>query len=110
MITFVDLTFSPDGEYSGHIVGKLQRIEGVTSVMGEHDVMFHWTKPEEFERRMRAIQKALVGTGATFRIFTVEDSYQSRDPVPWIPPYEAGPSHHPAYPEEAGKSGSGDSR
>ncbi|MCI4350686.1 MAG: hypothetical protein L3K15_04155 [Thermoplasmata archaeon] len=99
MITFVDLTFSPNGMHAGIVVAKLQHLEGVSSVMGEHDVMFRWKSAAEFDARIRAIHAALHGTGALYRVFTVEDSYQSRDPVPWIPPIEARPTHHPAYPE-----------
>jgi hypothetical protein len=105
MITFVDLTFSPSGEHAGAVVAKLARLEGVSSVMGEHDVMFRWKAPREFNDRLRAIHSALMGTGATYRVFTVEDSYQSMDPVPWIPPVESGPSHHPAYPEGKRETG-----
>ena len=99
MITFVDLSFSPEGRPSTLIVAKLQALHGVTSVMGEHDVMFRWKTAAEFESRMQSIHTALKGSGATYRVFTEEDSYQSRDPVPWISPVEGTPAHHPAYPD-----------
>jgi hypothetical protein len=100
MITFVDLTFSPSGERAAVVVAKLQAIRGVTSVMGEHDAMFHWKTDSEFDERMEAIHKALGDTGATYRVFTVEDSYQSKDPVPWIGPLDGEPSRHPALSKE----------
>jgi hypothetical protein len=99
MITFVDLAFSPEGRPSTQVVAKLQSLEGISSVMGEHDVMFRWKTAAEFEKRMGSIHAALKGSGATYRVFTVEDSYQSRDPVPWISTLEGQPAHHPAYPE-----------
>jgi hypothetical protein len=98
MITFVDLTFSPKGQNAAAVVAKLQRIPGVSSVMGEHDVVFHWRDAEEFARQVQAIHAALLDTEATYRLFTVEDSYQSRDPVPWIAAVDAEPPHHPAVP------------
>lgn len=101
MITFVDLTFSPRGLHPGVVIDRLQRLEGVTSVMGEHDVMFHWKTPAEFDARVGAIHSALVDTGTTYRVFTVEDSYQSRAPVPWIPSLADEPPQHPAHPEDS---------
>jgi hypothetical protein len=102
MITFVDLTFSPKGLPAGAVIAELTKIPGVSSVMGEHDVMFRWKVSSEFDAKTRAIHAALDGTGATYRVFTVEDSYQSRDPVPWIQPVEERTAHHPAYPEGDG--------
>lgn len=99
MITFVDLTFSPEGEHAGAVIERLGKLPGVSSVMGQHDVMFRWKTAREFDTRISAVHRALRGSGATYRVFTVEDSYQSLDPVPWIPPEGQGPSHHPAYPE-----------
>ncbi|MCI4319845.1 MAG: hypothetical protein L3K23_06925 [Thermoplasmata archaeon] len=104
MITFVDLVFSPEGRPSTEVVTKLQTLEGISSVMGEHDVMFRWKTAAEFDRRMGSIHAALKGSGATYRVFTVEDSYQSRDPVPWISPLDGQPPHHPAYPEGEDRS------
>lgn len=99
MITFVDLSFSPEGTDAATVVSRLQRIPGVTSVMGEHDVMFHWRTNDEFSRLIREVHRALGRTGVLYRVFTVEDSYQSRDPVPWIAPLDAEPPRHPAVPE-----------
>jgi hypothetical protein len=99
MITFVDLSFAPRGMHAGKVIDALQGLEGVTSVMGEHDVMFRWRTPEEFDEMVAAIHEVLADTGATYRIFTVEDSYQSKDPVPWIPPpNRANVGRHPAHP------------
>ncbi len=100
MITFIDLFFSPQGPPAATIVARLQRLKGVSSVMGEHDLMFQWKSTQEFDDQMRAIHAALEGTHVRYRVFTVEDSYQSRDPVPWIRPIETGPTHHPAVPED----------
>jgi len=99
MITFIDLTFSPDGEDAAAVTAKLQRIPGVSSVMGEHDLVFHWSEPAEFASKIRAIHQALHGSEATYRVFTVENTYQSRDPVPWIGSVDTEPPHHPAVPE-----------
>lgn len=96
MITFIDLTFDPTGSNAAVVVAKLQQVPEVTSVMGEHDAMFHWKTNTEFDERIAAIHEALNGTGATYRVFTVEDSYQSKDPVPWIGPLDGEPSRHPA--------------
>lgn len=96
MITFVDLTFSPKGMAASAVVARLQKIPGVTSVMGEHDVMFHWRTNQEFDHHLQLVHKALEGTEATYRVSTVEDSYQSLDPVPWIGPMDSAPPHHPA--------------
>ena len=100
MITFIDLTFSPRGMQAAAVVARLQRIPGITSVMGEHDVMFHWRTNQEFDHFIQLIHKALEGTDALYRVFTVEDSYQSRDPVPWIAAMDNEPPHHPAVPEK----------
>jgi hypothetical protein len=102
MITFIDLIFSPRGQPAGTIIDRLQRLPGISSVMGEHDLLFHWKTPEEFNAKLLAIHQALAGTEATYRIFTVEDSYQSRDPVPWIPAVDTDPTNHPAYPKKGG--------
>jgi len=99
MITFIDLIFSPKGEDAARVAAKLQRIPGVSSVMGEHDLVFHWSEPAEFAAKVRAVHTALEGTEATYRVFTVEDTYQSRDPVPWIGSVDSEPPHHPAMPE-----------
>jgi hypothetical protein len=101
MITFVDLIFSPKGKNAAEVVARLQRIPGVSSVMGEHDVVFHWTEPTEFASTIRAIHAALDGTEATYRVYTVEDSYQSRDPVPWIASIDPAPPHHPGVSERS---------
>jgi hypothetical protein len=100
MITFIDLRFSPKGLYAGVVIDRLQRLPGVTSVMGEHDLCFHWATPEEFNHHLLSIHKALRGSEATYRLFTVEDSYQSRDPVTWFPAVDSEPSVHPAYPKK----------
>lgn len=100
MMTFVDLTFSPRGLPAGAVLDRLQRISGVSSVMGEHDLLFHWKTAEEFTGRLLAIHEALKGTEATYRIFTVEDSYQSKDPVAWFPSVDPEPADHPAYPRK----------
>lgn len=99
MITFIDLTFSPSGSPVPTVLARLQRIPGVTSVMGDHDVMFHWRTTAEFDAQMLAIHRTLHETGATYRVCTVEDSYQSLDPVPWVGPGMADPPQHPAIPE-----------
>ena len=98
MMTFIDLTFSPSGQPPFTVVAKLQRIPGVTSVMGNHDVMFRWQTNAQFDEKIRAVHHALRETGATYRVFTVEDSYQSLEPVSWVPPVEAEPelAQHPA--------------
>jgi hypothetical protein len=98
MITFIDLTFSPRGTPAGVVIDRLQRLSGVSSVMGEHDLLFHWQRPDEFSAQLAAIHEALQGTEATYRIFTVEDSYQSREPPRWFPAVDPEPSDHPAYP------------
>jgi hypothetical protein len=100
MITFIDLIFSPSGLDAGVVIDRLQRVPGVSSVMGEHDLLFHWTSPDEFNRQLRAIHAALQGSGASYRIFTVEDSYQSKAPVSWFPAIDAEPAGHPAYPRK----------
>jgi hypothetical protein len=97
MITFVDLIFSPEGVPAGVAIDRLQRLDGVTSVMGEHDVLFRWQTTEEFTRKMQLIHEELRGTGAQYRIHTVEDSYQSMAPLTWFPGTEADTSGHPAY-------------
>ena len=99
MITFVDLIFSPMGQHAGQVVRRLQELAGVHPVMGDHDVMFRWKTAAEFDRTMQAIHDALGGTGATYRVFTVEDSYLTRDMVPWIQPLGEDPSEHPGFPE-----------
>jgi len=65
MITFIDLTFSPNGSDASVVSDRSQHLEGISSVMGEHDLLFHWNTAEEFSERLKSIHEALAGTEAT---------------------------------------------
>ncbi|HEV2519395.1 MAG TPA: hypothetical protein VGX00_02075 [Thermoplasmata archaeon] len=104
LITFIDLTFSPAGLPASAVVAKLQTLPGVSSVVGEHDLMFTWDTPSEFDEQIRKIHSVLAGTGATYRVFTVADSYQARDFSAWIPSDPPRPTSHPAYRDDVNPS------
>ena len=105
MRTYVDVSFSSAGTDAVVVGRRLQTIEGVSFIAGEHDLEFHWQNVEEFEARIRAIHKVLAGTGATYRVHTVTDGSPFEEPTGWPPVLQQESPANPAYPKRKDAKG-----
>ena len=91
MRTFVDITFAAGGVTPAKVVERLSRVRDISFLKGPHDVVFHWETTEEFWQRVGAIHQALHGTGATYRLETIDDQAIASVVSPWaggLPPAE----------------------
>lgn len=71
--TFVDITFAAGGGSPATVVGRLSQVRDLSFLKGPHDAVFHWETPEEYWHHVAAIHQALRGTGATYRLETLDD-------------------------------------
>lgn len=86
MRTFVDITFAADGPSVVETARRLKEFAGLEVIVGEHDLVFDWTSSPEFDARMDRIQKALRGTGATFRTHSMLADGDYVPPIEWAAP------------------------
>jgi hypothetical protein len=96
MYTYIDIFFSPDGTNPLDIAERLRSEASLPFIVGPHDILFEWRTVEEFRERMTRIHAALRGTGATYRVQSVEDTPSFVEPASWPPTLVRVPEH-PAY-------------
>jgi hypothetical protein len=96
MYSYIDLYFSPQGVSPLEIADRLRNSAGVSFIVGTHDLMFEWRNVEEFRDRMSRIHTALAGTGATYRVESVEETPEFVEPVSW-PPAIVRAAEHPGF-------------
>lgn len=94
MYSYIDLYFSPDGVSPLEIAERVRATAGVSSIVGARDLLFEWHSVEEFRDRLQRIHSALAGTGATYRIESLEESPEFLEPVIW-PPAIVRAAEHP---------------
>jgi hypothetical protein len=104
VLPFVDLTLSTDKTNVIDVGHKLQSLSTISLIQGDHDLMFRWTTVSEFEERVCAIHRALVSTGATYRVHTVEERLDALEPVAWAPLIDMELKENPAYRRKQGAS------
>ena len=105
MRTYVDVSFSSSGTDAVVVGRRLQALEGVSFIAGEHDLEFQWQDVEEFQARIRAIHKALAGTGATYRVHTMTDNPPFQEPTGWPPVLQQETPANPAFPKRKDPKG-----
>ena len=105
MRTFVDVSFASGGKDALVVGRRLTAVEGVDFIAGEHDLVFHWQNVEEFEARIFAIHKALIGTGATYRVHTAEEDSPFGEPNSCPSGLVNEPPTNPAFPKRKDAKG-----
>jgi len=93
MRSYIDLYFAPGDVTPLEIAERIRRATGLEFVRGPHDLLFEWATVEEFQAKLDQLHGALRGTGAFYRVETVEDDPEFAVPVPWTPVPRSSPSH-----------------
>lgn len=87
MRTYVDVTFAADGPPVVEVARRLKERAGLEVIPGEHDLVFDWTRSDEFDAIVDRMQQALRNTGATFRLNSVMVDGEYVPPIVWaVPP------------------------
>jgi hypothetical protein len=97
MFSYVDLYFTPEGMDPLEVATRLRHAAKVTFIVGPHDLCFEWKSVEEFRARMGLIHAALLGTGVSYRVESVEEHPAFVEPETWPPAFVQEPPHNPAY-------------
>jgi hypothetical protein len=95
--TYIDLYFAPDGVSPMEIAERLRREARLEFIVGPHDLVFGWENIEEFQGRLAQIQRALQGTGVTYRVQSTSDGPMFVEPTAWPPSLQDEPEQHPGY-------------
>jgi len=96
MHSYVDLFFTPESVSPLEISQRLRSTAGLSFIVGPHDLAFSWTTEAEFRETLLKVHAALKGTGVFYRVETVTDEPEFREPVPW-PALPQPDKLHPAY-------------
>lgn len=86
MRSYIDLYFAPGEMTPLEIAERVRRATGLSFVRGPHDLLFEWETEEEFRAMLGKIHAALRGSGAFYRVETVDDGPQFVAPIPWPAP------------------------
>jgi hypothetical protein len=97
---YVNLYFSPAGEDPLSVADRLRRAAGVNFILGSHDLFFDWSDVDEYREKLTRIHVALRGTGATYRVESLEEGPEFVEPAPW-PVIGKSQEEHPGYTDEA---------
>jgi hypothetical protein len=73
VLTYVDLFFPSGGPYASGIAKSLRDRLGLSFIQGAHDLSFQWRSPEEFADWVERLHGALRGTGALYRLVSVQE-------------------------------------
>ncbi len=95
--SFVDITFSANGTSAVAVARRLQNLDRISFISGEHDLSFDWQSPVDFEALLSVIHEALTGTGATYRVHTLAENGGWSPPPVWPPSLAEVPAVAPEF-------------
>ena len=98
MRSYIDLYFAPGDVRQLEIADRLRASTGLGFVRGPHDLAFDWSTVAEFRGMLDRVHAALRGTGAFYRVETVDEEPGFGPPVPW--PAAPGPGRHPGFADD----------